>query len=224
MNQHKEHAVFALAEPLGRVLADVVHDLLRALLRGTAPHQVLLAPVPSRGRVVRSRGHDPLLRVARVAARRLRRHGVPAHVRGLLVAAGPVADQSTLGARERAANLAGTMRSRRGGGAGGVPVVVVDDVLTTGATAREAQRALEEAGSPRGRDRHRGGNPEASRFREFPTVPPTGRLTSTYGVRPGPWLRRSCQVRKGDRSRDRLRRTPSCTQASRCQSQAKRPT
>jgi predicted amidophosphoribosyltransferase len=142
VNQHKEHAVFALAEPLGRVLADVVHDLLR----GTVSQPVLLAPVPSRGPVVRSRGHDPLLRVARVAARRLRRHGVPAHVRGLLVASGQVADQSTLGARERAANLAGSMRSRGGGGAGGVPVVVVDDVLTTGATAREAQRALEAAG------------------------------------------------------------------------------
>ena len=149
VNQHKEHAVFALANPLGRMLADVVHDLLAQLLG--APHglgPVRLVPVPSRPPVVRARGHDPLLRITRVAARRLRRHGVDARVSRLLVSRTPVADQSTLGAQERAANLAGSMSCRRVAAAGGSGpgLVVVDDVLTTGATAREAQRALERAG------------------------------------------------------------------------------
>ena len=148
VNQHKEHGVFALATPLGRVLADVVCDLLAWLLDDPAASglgPVHLVPVPSRSRVVRTRGHDPMLRVTRVASHRLRRRGVDAHVGRLLVSRSAVADQSTLGAAARAANLAGTMACRRS-----VPaqclVVVVDDVLTTGATAREAQRALEEAG------------------------------------------------------------------------------
>jgi predicted amidophosphoribosyltransferase len=58
-----------------------------------------------------------------------------------------VRDQATLDAGQRAANLAGSMRCRRPRATdrGGV-VVVVDDVLTTGSTVREAQRALEAAG------------------------------------------------------------------------------
>ena len=70
----------------------------------------------------------------------------------LLVSRGRRADQAGLDAAERAANLAGSLCCPSPGAAtprrGGVParVVVCDDVLTTGATAREAQRALEAVG------------------------------------------------------------------------------
>jgi len=147
VNAHKEHGVLALAAPLGRVLGDVVHDLLGALDAGREAGTVLLVPVPSRGAVVRRRGHDPLLRVTRAAAVRLRRTGVDATVRRLLVPAGRVLDQTALDAGQRAANLSGSMRARRPCAADRRGrVLVVDDVLTTGSTAREAQRALEAAG------------------------------------------------------------------------------
>lgn len=142
---HKEEQVLALARPLGVVLAAVVADLMRTTGRAGRPH--LLVPVPSRRVVVRRRGHDPVLRMTRSAAVELRRHGAPVTVLGLLRPARVVADQAGLGAQQRAANLAGALAAARGPGAGSpVPVVVVDDVLTTGATAREAQRALETAG------------------------------------------------------------------------------
>lgn len=143
VNQHKERGVFGLAGPLGRVLADVVHELLADL---SSEEPVALVPVPSRRAVVRDRGHDPLLRLTREAAARLRKHGVAATVQQLLVPTGRALDQSTLTALERAVNLDRTMR-RRGRAPRGT-VVVVDDVLTTGSTAREAQRALEAGGVP----------------------------------------------------------------------------
>jgi predicted amidophosphoribosyltransferase len=85
-----------------------------------------------------------MLRVARRAAALLRATGTPAAVRPLLVPAARVRDQAGLDARARAANLHGSLRCRPvGGAAAGARLVVVDDVLTTGSTAREAQRALE---------------------------------------------------------------------------------
>lgn len=144
VNAHKEHRALALARPLGEVLAAVLRALVLEV--GHAGGPVLLVPVPSRREAVRRRGHDPMLRTARVAASRLRRTGLPAAVGRLLLPAARLADQSGLTAAERAVNLQGALRCRpRPAGRAG-PVVVVDDVLTTGATAREAQRALESAG------------------------------------------------------------------------------
>ncbi len=148
---HKEHGVFALAAPLGRVLACAV---ARALDPGASTGVVVLVPVPSRPGVVRERGHDPMLRITRSAARRLRVADRRVRVHRLLGVRGPVLDQAGLDARERAANLSGSMAVRPAArqrlARAGVPVsiVVCDDVLTTGATAREAQRALEDAGLP----------------------------------------------------------------------------
>jgi predicted amidophosphoribosyltransferase len=151
VNAHKEDGVFSLASPLGTVLAAVVRDLLApdgsdGSDVGSAP--VWLVPVPSRRAVVRRRGHDPLLRVTRTAARVLRQGAVPASVHRLLLPCGRVRDQALLGAADRAANLASSMSCRRVTLSPGALVVVVDDVITTGATAREAQRALEQAGVP----------------------------------------------------------------------------
>jgi predicted amidophosphoribosyltransferase len=137
---HKERQVLALARPLGEVLAEVVADLLAAL---DLTQPVLLVPVPSRGAAVRQRGHDPVLRMTRVASQRLRAAGLDVRVARLLRPARRVADQAGLDAAARARNLSGALRAVRPSSAlGSRPAVVVDDVLTTGATAREAQRAL----------------------------------------------------------------------------------
>lgn len=144
VNAHKEQQVFSLARPLGAVLAGSVRHLLEIEELPRGP--VLLVPVPSRRSTVRRRGHDPLLRTSRHAAARLRRTGVDALVAGLLRPTRRVRDQAGLGAGDRAANLAGAFCCSRTPSGSEAPVVIVDDVITTGATAREAQRALEASG------------------------------------------------------------------------------
>ncbi|MGW0968636.1 ComF family protein [Streptomyces sp. NPDC002516] len=115
---------------------------------GTAYGPVLLVPVPSARRAVSARGHDPARRIALAAAAELRRTGTPARVLGVLRQRRAVADQSGLNSRQRAANLAGALEVAGGGGrllAEGGRVVLVDDLMTTGASLAEAARAVRTA-------------------------------------------------------------------------------
>ncbi|WUQ66716.1 ComF family protein [Streptomyces canus] len=108
---------------------------------------VLLVPVPSARRAVRARGHDPARRIALAAAGELRRAGMPARVVAVLRQRRRVADQSGLNSRQRLDNLAGALTVVPGGGrllAEGL-VVLVDDLMTTGASLTEAARAVREA-------------------------------------------------------------------------------
>jgi len=141
---HKERRVLMLRRPLAGLVA--------AGARAAAPRDapLVLVPVPSRPGSARARGHDPTDAITREAARLLRSEGYDAQRVRLLVSRGHVADQAGLDATARAANLAGSMycptaRLRRLAGCR-ARVVVCDDVMTTGATAREAQRALEAVG------------------------------------------------------------------------------
>lgn len=145
----KERHRLALARPLGVLLAAAVLGLLPR--GGPARVPVVLVPVPSRPGAARRRGHEPTKDLCRQAVRVLRRQGVPTVAVGVL-RVGRVADQRALSASDRAANLAGAMRvdgptlarlARRHPEA---VVVLCDDVLTTGSTVREAQRALAACG------------------------------------------------------------------------------
>jgi predicted amidophosphoribosyltransferase len=137
---HKERGVLRLAGPLGGALATAVAALP---LAGPAPAALRLVPVPSRPAVVRARGHDPTARIAAAAARRL---GPGVRVARLLRQGRRVADQSGLDALARARNLEGALRVRGRPGSTGLPVVVVDDLVTTGASLAEAARALDGCG------------------------------------------------------------------------------
>lgn len=147
---HKERGLLALREPLASLLAVAV--LAGPALAGAPRGPVVLTPVPSRRGTARRRGHDPTARITSAAARRLRRGGLDVVAAPLLRSRPGVVDQAGLGATERAANLAGSMHCppellrRLAARRPCARVVVCDDVITTGATLREAQRALEAVG------------------------------------------------------------------------------
>ena len=155
----KERGLHSLAATLGDLLALSGAAAVAAV--APAPGAALvLVPVPSRPSSVRQRGLDSTLAVTRRAAHRLRSHGPgegddggrSVTVAPLLRTRPGLADQAGLDAAARRANLQGSLTcpspalrrlARRHDRA---VVVVCDDVLTTGATAREAQRALQAVG------------------------------------------------------------------------------
>lgn len=138
---YKEHGGWWLAGPLAGALAQAVAVALAAAGAGAGP--VLLVPMPSRPQAVRQRGQDTTRLLAARAAGLLRRAGLDAAVSDELRYARGVADQSGLGVAGRRRNLDHAFVAHpRGAGTR----VVVDDLVTTGASLAEACRALADAG------------------------------------------------------------------------------
>ena len=138
------------------VLAPLLRAAIEAAIGGSGwPHgPVVIVPAPSSRRSARLRGDVPLVQLCARALDSLHdgsRAGVSGDVRiaPALAHTRAVADQSALGTRGRRLNLhraievkrlwRNVIRDRR--------CIVVDDVVTTGATLAEAARALRAAGA-----------------------------------------------------------------------------
>lgn len=133
----KEHGRADLRRPLATALTDAMDHLLTWGLLQTP---VALVPAPTRRSAARRRGGDPVTRIARWAAK-----GVDG------VAVVPVLrfkaftrDSVGLSSAGRQRNVAGRVLVTAPVAG---PVVVVDDVVTTGATVTESVRVLQTVGA-----------------------------------------------------------------------------
>lgn len=157
---------------LGEGLARSVYELLRArraeIQHGSsAPVEVLLIPAPSSAQSVRRRGYAPANLLVQEAVRQLNRR-LPASVRVRAVdvigyaprtrrgsgasiisdvISGAQNEQKGLGAVGRAERMHGALRVMEPALCVGRVSIICDDVVTTGATASEMVRVLQEAGS-----------------------------------------------------------------------------
>ncbi len=136
----KEHGRGDLVAPLARALAIGVH---RLLTWGMVETPLTIVPAPTRRSAARRRGGDPVTRMARLAGA-----AVPGHpditVAQALRMKALARDSVGLGTAARERNIAGRVLLR--GQRPRTEVVIVDDIVTTGATARESVRVLHAVG------------------------------------------------------------------------------
>ena len=133
----KERGRGDLVTPLAHALAVGIHRLLSW---GMVDTPLTIVPAPTRRSAARRRGGDPITRIARVAVTGHPDITVTPALRMRALARDSVG--LDISARER--NIAGRVRPR--GPRPHTEVLVVDDIVTTGATARESVRVLHTAG------------------------------------------------------------------------------
>jgi ComF family protein len=124
----------------GRVLAELLADRLTA---HGADRPELMVPMPLHPARLRERGFNQALELARPLGRRLGIPVAPDLVRRVRASQ----PQSSLAKARRRANVRGAFSLR--GPVNGLHLVVLDDVLTTGASSDELARTLKRAGATR---------------------------------------------------------------------------
>ncbi len=147
----KERGRRDLAVPLGAALAGAIGVLRQwGELGPEGSSRLCLVPAPTRARAARARGGDPVLRAVRAAASGLE---ADCRVWPVLSMRRGVRDSVGLSAAQRQDNIGGRIVLERAWSRMPDPgrrrneVVLVDDVVTTGATSAESVRVLRSAGA-----------------------------------------------------------------------------
>ena len=129
---------------LRRTFATLLHNFTeRYALQ--FPDAVMVIPIPLHPVRLRERGYNQAMLLAACVAKEFR---LPLH-EDILIRTRPTLRQSELGAKERWTNIKGAFRIKNSTGIVGHEIIVVDDILTTTATASEAAQTLKDAGASR---------------------------------------------------------------------------
>lgn len=131
--------------PVGRLLAELLGHWLEHRFEEGLPKPQRLLPVPMASKRLRQRGFNQAAMLANWLSASL---GIPCDERLLLRPRETLAQQE-LDARSRQRNLRNAFALAEGVQVKGLHLALVDDVLTTGATANALARLLREAGAAR---------------------------------------------------------------------------
>ncbi|WP_354182602.1 phosphoribosyltransferase family protein [Arthrobacter sp. UYP6] len=152
----KNHGHTDLAGALRPLLAGALHQAVSDV---PSSSKLVLVPVPGTGSALRRRGYNPLgMLLGTLHTGGLLPAGTDVQALVRLSVTGPrvllrpgsrknSGSQKSLGRKGRRRNVYGTMTAGGAGSLSGVRCLVVDDVLTTGATIAEATRVLRAAGA-----------------------------------------------------------------------------
>lgn len=137
-------AVLAYKEKGRHELSTMLGGALATALPTIRAGPFTLVPAPSRPSAARARYGQHMTAVARACAAALTRAGHRASVAPVLRLSGRARDSVGLSPAARVANLRGRLRCT---GRAPTSAVLLDDVITTGATATACATALQEAGT-----------------------------------------------------------------------------
>jgi ComF family protein len=138
-----------VADRLGKFLADSL-EVFAGPGPGAAPQQMLVVPVPMHPGKQRHRGYNHAELLARAATAEMRRRHPEweLHVEShMLQRARITTSQAGLTAHQRRQNLRGAFFVPRPARLSGRHILLIDDIYTTGATARACSRVLVNAGA-----------------------------------------------------------------------------
>jgi ComF family protein len=121
--------------------ASLIASRMAELYGAAVPADALIVPVPTARKRVRARGYDQAVLIARAFARQTGCIYAP-----LLVRLGSQ-EQKGAGRQQRHDQLQGAFRIKRPERVQGCRIMLVDDVLTTGATFEEAAAVMQAAGA-----------------------------------------------------------------------------
>jgi ComF family protein len=130
----------ASGDPLSRAICQFYLERREPSLRAIEPDAVLPIPMSRRRRLALGTNSPDIL--AREISRFLR---IPA-ANGLVVRCRKTLLQTDLSPKDRFGNVRSAFRVTRGYDIRGVRILLVDDVITTGATCSEVARILKQAG------------------------------------------------------------------------------
>jgi len=122
-------------------LRRLANPLAKLLLNIEMPECDGIIPVPLSKNALRERGFNQSLLMAKVISKNLR---IPLYM-DLLLKIKDTLPQVGLNAKERKKNLRGAFKARRK--INSLRLLLLDDVMTTGATARECSKTLIKAGA-----------------------------------------------------------------------------
>jgi ComF family protein len=141
----KYDRLHAVAPQLGELLAHAI-----AQITTDGPAELIVVPVPLHREKFAERGFNQAGHIAAEAIAFARRKAPACQLKlasGILIRLRPTESQAGLTPRQRRLNLRGAFGVSNTAAIAGKNVLLVDDILTTGATARAASRVLVDAGA-----------------------------------------------------------------------------